>query len=325
MAERVELSFRRAAAPLFPPGCAVLVAVSGGGDSIALLQLLARLAARRSLRLGVAHLDHGLRRGSPADRRFVERLARGLGLAIHADRREVGRLRRRDESPEEAARRVRRKFLLEVAAREGYDRIALGHTLDDQAETILLRLARGAGAGGLSGMAALGPGPLARPLLGLERGELRDYLRGRGLAWREDPTNHDLRAARNGIRLRVLPLLAALVNPRAARHLVQAAARLRQDAVHLEQIASAELVRLSRPSGAGRLRLEARRLAALPPPIAQRVARLALCQAGIDTRRVGSRQIAAVLDLAPGGRGRRIDLPGGRQARREGAELWIGR
>jgi tRNA(Ile)-lysidine synthase len=325
MAERVELAFRRAAMPLLPRGSAVLAAVSGGGDSIALLHLLATFAPRLELRLGVAHLDHGLRRGSRVDRRFVERLARDLGLALHADRREVAVERRRDESPEEAARRVRRQFLLETAAAEGYTRIALGHTLDDQAETILLRLARGTGSTGLTGMAASGPGPLVRPLLGVERQELRDYLCRRKLVWREDPSNRDLGAPRNGIRRRVLPLLAALVNPRAARHLVHAAARLRQDAAHLDAIAAAEFERLSRPGGEGGLTLEARRLAALPAPIAERVARLALCSTGVDARRVGSRQVTALLDLAPAGRRRRVDLPGGRRAQREGAELWIGR
>ncbi len=323
MADRIELAFRHAAIPLLPEGCAVLAAVSGGGDSIALLHLLVRFARGRGSRVGVAQLDHGLRRGSRADRRFVERLARDLGLALHTDRREVPALRRKDESPEEAARRVRREFLLEVAA--GYDRIAMGHTLDDQAETILLRLVRGSGASGLGGMAAAGPGPFVRPLLGLEREELRQYLRRRRLSWREDPSNRDLRFDRNRLRRRVLPLLADALNPRAAQHLVRAARLLREDAAHLDALARDEFEEVTERGPRGRLQLDARRLAGLAPPIAQRLARLALERAGVDARRLVSRHIDALLDLARGGGGRRLHLPSGVLARREARWLWIGR
>jgi tRNA(Ile)-lysidine synthase len=183
---------------------------------VALLHLLRRCGGR-GLRVTVAHLDHGLRRGSREDRRFVERLAREAGLPCVADRREVPALRQRDESPEEAARRVRRTFLLEAARSTGCRRIATGHTLDDQAETILMRLVRGAGPRALAGMARRGPGPFVRPLLGLERAELREYLRRHGLPFREDPTNRDLRFDRNRVRRLVLPLLAETLNPRAAR------------------------------------------------------------------------------------------------------------
>ena len=158
MADRVELAFRRAALRLIPDRTEVLVAVSGGADSVALLHLLHKFAGRRAMGVQVAHLDHALRRGSRTDRRFVEQLARRLALPCIADRREVSALRRRDESPEEAARRVRWEFLNEAAIRAGCRCIATGHTLDDQAETILMRLVRGAGATALTGMAESGPG-----------------------------------------------------------------------------------------------------------------------------------------------------------------------
>src|SRR5262245_56346875 len=153
MADRVEIAFRRAALRLISDGARVLAAVSGGPDSVALLHLLARHARGQRLEIAVAHLDHGLRPGSAADRRFVERLPSALAVPCFAQRREVATLRRRDESLEEAARRVRRGFLLAALKESGADRIATGHTLDDQAETVLMRLVRGAGPSSLTGMA----------------------------------------------------------------------------------------------------------------------------------------------------------------------------
>lgn len=325
MGSRVEVAFRKEAQRLIPRGGSVLAAVSGGGDSVALVHLLHRLSHSHRLELGLAHLDHGMRRGSRADRTFVERLAARLRLPVHAERREVPALRRKDESPEEAARRVRREFLLEVAARHGYRQVATGHTLDDQAETILMRLARGSGASGLAGMAAAGPWNYVRPLLGLERSELREFLQRNDLRWREDPSNGDLRFDRNRVRLRLLPVLENTLNPRAGRHLVHAARLLREDAALLDGLAGQQLADLSRRDRRGRLVLDAAGIAGLAAPIARRVARLALAQAGVDARRLSSRHVAALLDLADGGTGRNLDFPGGVSASREGGRLRIGR
>ena len=307
MADLIEIAFRRAARATIPPGSSVVVAVSGGGDSVALLHLLHRTGRAARRRLVVAHLDHGMRRGSKTDRRFVESLARDLGLPCRSDRREVPALRRRDESPEEAARRVRRSFLLECAAEAEASTIALGHTLDDQAETVLLRLVRGAGPTALAGMATSGPGPYVRPLLGLEREALRGWLARKGLAFREDPSNSRLDHDRNQLRLRVLPGLRA-INPRVARHVAEAAARLRADAEWLDRQAAAFL---PEPSPEGAETLDARALAALPAPLASRVAHAALTRAGCDPRRINARHVEALLALARGGEGARLDLPSG--------------
>jgi len=323
MSRRVELEFRRAAAALLPRDAQVLVAVSGGGDSIALLHLLHCMGQTHGLSLRVAHLDHGLRRGSRTDRRFVEQAARGLQLPCSSDRREVATLRRKDESPEEAARRVRRAFLQESARQTGCRWIATGHTLDDQAETVLMRLVRGAGATALTGMAVSGPGPFVRPLLELERDELRSWLRRRHLSFRDDPTNHDLRFDRNRVRRLALPLLADVLNPRAARHLVRAARRFREDAEFLDTAARAAFDDCATRNTADQLVLDVHRLCALPPVLGQRVARLALQHAGADARRIGTRHIETVLDLAQGGSGRRAHLPGGMTARRGRTGLFL--
>jgi tRNA(Ile)-lysidine synthase len=249
MADKVELAFRRAALRLIPEGTPLLVAVSGGGDSVALLHLLLRFAAQRKNELTLGHLDHGLRRGARADRRFVEGLGRRLGLPCIAERHEMSELKMKRESPEEASRRVRRAFLLGAAKQVGAELIVTGHTLDDQAETILMRLVRGAGATALTGMAASGPGPFVRPLLEIEREELRGYLKRRDLAFREDPSNRDLRFDRNRVRRVALPLLAETLNPRASRHLVKAARMLREDALYLDAEALGTCRRRSPPLG----------------------------------------------------------------------------
>jgi tRNA(Ile)-lysidine synthase len=316
MADRVELAFRRAAMRLIPDGSSVLAAVSGGGDSIALLHLLVRRARERRFEIVVAHLDHALRRGSVADRRFVERLAAELDLECVSDRRSVADLRRGDESPEEAARRVRRAFLIEAARRTGAERIATGHHLDDQAETILMRLARGAGPSALAGMAEVGPGPFVRPLLEIERRELRGYLRRRRLAFREDPSNRDLRHDRNRVRRLVLPVLTEALNPKAARRLVDSIGRLREDAAYLDHLADGLFRRGRRRLSEGRLRVSAGSLAGIPAPLARRIARLALTEAGSDPRRVSARHVSAVLELVEGPPGKTVDLPGRLRARR---------
>lgn len=312
MGDRLEIAFLRAADATIPRGGRVLAGVSGGGDSVALLHLLHRASPRRGWDLTVAHLDHAMRPSSIRDRRFVERLARSLDLPCVADRRPVGALRARDESPEEAARRVRRSFLIETARAARCAVVALGHTLDDQAETVLLRLARGGGPLALAGMSPSGPGPFVRPLLGIEREEIRGWLRRRGFAWRDDPSNRDGRFDRNRLRRRVLPVLAT-VNPQAARHLAEAAARLRADATCLDALAAERAAELTVAAGEG-TGLRAPDLAALPGPLGRRVALLALVRAGADRRRIGSRHLDALLALASKGGTGSLDLPSGLRA-----------
>jgi len=323
MADRVELAFRRELDRLVPRKSSLLVAVSGGADSVALLHLLVRFAGAWGSRVTVAHLDHGLRRGSRADRRFVERLAAKLGLLCLAERREVLALARRGESPEESARRVRRHFLLDARRGCGADRIATGHNLDDQAETILMRLVRGAGSTALTGMAASGPGPFVRPLLGIERSELRDYLARRGLRFREDPSNRDLRFDRNRLRQLVLPVLVETLNPRAARHLVKAANLLREDSLWLDELARRRLV-AAVTVRQGRLSIDCAALVEEPPALSRRIARQALARAGVDGRRVAARHVEGLIDLARGAAGRELHLPGRLAARRGRRRITIG-
>jgi len=323
MGSSLELAFRRAAKRLVDPRKRWLVAVSGGGDSIALLHLMQRFVEQPERHLVVAHLDHALRRGSRTDRAFVERRARELGLDVHADVHDVGKARRRDESPEEAARRVRRAFLKSAAQRLDCDAIATGHTLDDQAETVLMRLARGAGTAGLAGIPESADS-FVRPLLELERADLRAWLHQRKLTWREDPSNRDLRFDRNRVRRRLVPMLEQHLNPRAARHLADAAGRLRDDATYLDQLATQQLTAASRLDREGRPVLRAALVRDLDPVIARRVALAALKHAGVDARRAGSKHVQALLDLAAARGTGEIHLPGKLAARRIRGEIHFG-
>ncbi len=320
MGDAVELAFRRAASRLIDSNKRWVVAVSGGSDSIALLHLLGRFFGRRREQLIVAHLDHGLRRGSKADAAFVAREAAGLGLTLVSDRREVEGERRRDESLVEAARRVRRTFLQQTRRTSRAEGVVTGHTLDDQAETVLMRLARGAGATGLAGIAE-SKGRFVRPLLHLERQALRDWLQRHRHTWREDPSNRDLRFDRNRVRLSILPLLQQQLNPRAARHLARAAESLRADAEFLDGLAEERLTKISRADRRGRPVLQASALAALPTVLSQRVALAALKRAGIDARRAGRKHIDALLDLTGAPGGREIHLPGRLRAYRVRGEI----
>jgi tRNA(Ile)-lysidine synthase len=211
-----------------------------------------------------------------------------------------------------------------VARSAEADRIATGHTLDDQAETVLMRFLRGAGPTALAGIAETGPGPFVRPLLAIERSDLRKFLSRHEIPFRDDPSNRDLRFDRNRVRHLALPRLAETVNPRAARHLVHAAKLLQEDGAYLDRLARRRFRRLAGPGGESGIRLEAKRLAAAPPVMARRMAQIALREAGVPPNRISSRQIASLLDLARGGSGRRLDLPAGVRATRKGKHLHLG-
>jgi tRNA(Ile)-lysidine synthase len=198
----------------------LLLGVSGGADSVALLHMLHALADGRGWRLIVGHVDHGLRPESSEDASFVEELAAELGLPFLMRRVKV---KAKGRSLEEASREERRAALLDMARQTGADVIALAHHADDQAETLLARLLQGTGASGLAGMRPWSP-PFWRPLLELRRDDLRKWLKQRGFTWREDPTNQDMGPLRNRVRHELLPLAQERINPRA----VEALSRLAQ-------------------------------------------------------------------------------------------------
>ncbi|HET8947142.1 MAG TPA: tRNA lysidine(34) synthetase TilS, partial [Candidatus Polarisedimenticolia bacterium] len=235
------------------PGERILVAVSGGSDSTALLALFAGAARELGVDLHVAHLDHGWRGAASArDAEFVRRLALSFRIPVTvghlqepprsvpaAPAHGPGPRQRRQSSREARARILRRRFLEATAAEVGARHIALGHTLDDQAESLLLRLLRGSGRRGLSGIHPVVDGLYIRPLLELRRDALRAWLRAHRLRWREDRTNRDLSFARNRVRLRLLPRLEREFNARATVVLARTAHLLRDEEDWLESLTDA--------------------------------------------------------------------------------------
>lgn len=235
---------------LFPPGETVVVGVSGGPDSLCLLDVLQDLAPEFRIALHVAHLHHGLRGAeADADAAFVAEIARQRGLPCTIQREDVGALAAREGlSLEEAARQARYTFLAEVAARLGSHTIAVAHQADDQVETVLMHLLRGSGLAGLRGMRPRMPLTeyhgllrrppeglwLVRPLLGVWRQEIEAYLQAKGLTPRLDRSNLDLTFFRNRLRHEVLPLLERL-NPRLRETWWRMAEALAADYEFLEQ------------------------------------------------------------------------------------------
>ena len=255
-------------------GETVLIAVSGGADSVALLHLLLELSPGWRLRLHVLHVDHQLRAESAADADFVRDLGARLGVLVDVATVAVDRR----GSLEAAARAARYAALDVCAARVGAERIAVGHTADDQAETVLMRLVQGAGVRGLAGIPPV-RGRIIRPLIEMRRSALETELRRAGLAWVDDRTNRDLKFLRNRIRHELLPLLADSYNPEVAASLVRVAAVARETVSALDLAAGAELDRLAVWSDrAATLKLDA--LRALPRPVAAEVLRQGAARLG---------------------------------------------
>ena len=292
---------------IFTPG-PVIVAVSGGADSTALLLILGDLAEELGLVIHVAHFDHRTRpKESAEDADFVAKLANRVGAPIR-----VGRADRPTKS-EDAARTARYAFLRRAAEEIGATTIATGHTRDDQAETVLLHLTRGSGLAGLSGMRPLREG-IARPLLGIGRAETLAICRDARIRPRTDPTNKSLKFARNRVRLKVIPELEK-INPRAS----EAVARLADAAAEIQMeddLTVADALARAREA-------DVIRIGALQPSIRTRA--LALAWQDATGRVLGARHRRALEDLTATEEGSRsLDLPGGRAIREYGLVRIVG-
>jgi tRNA(Ile)-lysidine synthase len=297
---------------MFQNGQRVGVAVSGGPDSVCLLHVLFDLAPRWNLRLHVLHLDHQLRgEESRGDARFVEQLASRLGLPCSLGQVDVAALARaRAENLEQAARNERRRFFLDFLQSGALDRIALGHTRSDQAETVLFRFLRGSGTAGLAGIRPVTADGFVRPLVGIERAAVEQFLRERNIAWREDSSNASLGFDRNRIRHELLPMLQREWNPAIAEMLAHTA----DWALEEESYWETEIGRL-----AGRyliakppaVFLRADQLADLPAAAARRLLRRAIEMVKGDLHSVDFAHIAAITVLCsqPEGSGR-LQIPG---------------
>lgn len=294
-------------------GAKVVVSVSGGADSMALLSLLHQLQSTYRLTLSVAHVNHQLRIGEAIrDALFVERYADKLGLPFHKVDVDVKALKRRTGlSPQHAARQLRHDALQSLSRSLAATHIALGHTADDQAETLLMRLLRGGGPAGLAGMPAKRM-PFVRPLLGVHRDFILEYLRTTDVPWVEDSSNANRSYLRNRVRLDLMPTLR-VYHPHIAQRLHQVADMLRTDNDVLEQRTEA-LARqvLSREVGNAMLSIRRAPFSAAPLAMQRRLLRYAIDRLPFSGDRASFRDVETLVRFAVSGVnvGRRLTLAG---------------
>ncbi len=303
--------------------CTVIVGLSGGPDSVALLDALVAVADEREIAVHAAHLDHRLRPEATQDAAFCARLCAQLGVPLHTASADVAARAARDRRGiEAAARRERYAFLRRAAAECSARFVLVGHNQDDQAETLLLRLLRGAGSRGLGAMRPR-RGMIVRPLLDVSRAQILAHLEMRAQDFVLDPSNADAAFTRNRVRHEVLPALARL-NPRIAASLARTARLLARDERALQGIARVAAGQWRR-SAAGGIEMPVALLRSLPPAVASRVLLAGLRLTG-GRRNVSALHVDALLRLCRkrSGKGRRLELPGGRAAALVRGHLTLG-
>jgi tRNA(Ile)-lysidine synthase len=303
-------------------GVRVLAACSGGPDSVALVALLLKLREEMPLEIHVAHFNHRLRDEAGEDERFVRALAGRWTLPFVSESADVrSHAAKKKLNLEEAGRDLRYDFLRRAAAGAGATKIATGHTMTDQAETVLMRLMRGTGLSGLAGIAPVVAGepcPVVRPLLGIAGPDLRAWLAAEGIPYREDPSNLDRRFLRNRIRAELLPELGRRYEPRIVAHLARLAGIAREEdellSAFVGELADEFIIRKGREAS-----LDLKTLPLFLPALARRVVREYLRELQGDLRDISSEDVGSLLSL---GEGKELPLRKGLVLRREGG--WVG-
>ena len=304
---------------LIAPGSRVLAAVSGGSDSVALAHLLHELDRAGDVKLAaLVHFNHQLRAAADDDERFVARLAESLGVPVAAGRADVAAIARAERrSIEDAARRARYEWFERARADFNGESVALGHTRDDQAETFLLRLVRGAGPRGLAGMHPRN-GAIVRPLLSCRRRELREWLAARDLPFVDDETNRDVAIPRNRVRAELVPLLKQRFNPSVVDVLADEADLARELSSWVDALAGEQAARLVRSlegrGGCDVREIEIAALTELPMPLRRAVLHRTLSELA-GSRPIGFGHVDAAIRLTDELGDRCVDLPGQRLER----------
>jgi tRNA(Ile)-lysidine synthase len=292
---------------MLPRGARIGIAVSGGADSVALFRAILVLAPERDWQLFVLHVNHKLRgTESDEDARFVEKLAAGLGSFCEIAELPLpgtGNL-------EQEARNIRNGWFREMLQKHSLAKVALGHTLSDQAETVLFRLLRGAGGAGVSGIRPITRDGFVRPLLGFARHEVRDYLRSLGQPWHEDSSNQNLTFDRNRIRLALLPALAREWNPQIETTLSSLADWARGEEEYWEPVIAELAARhFTRAGGAQICKTGA--VTAIPTAVGRRLVRHAIGLVKGDLQSIGFDHVEKILALAAREEGSgRLQIPG---------------
>ena len=302
-------------------GDRVLVCVSGGPDSVALFILLAALKKEYGLTLEIAHLNHMLRAGdSDKDQKFVENLSRKYKMPVNIEKVDVKKLAAaQKKSIEEAARNARYEFFLKLGKEKNFNKIAVAHNKDDQAETVLMRLLRGAGVLGLGGIQPsrkIGPKQIIRPLIDINRSEIEKFLKNKKIIPRQDASNKKPIFLRNKIRLRLLPLLEKEYNPNIKEVLSSASDVLRQDYDFILSQARKNFKKIATVKRGESVALPLKALCALHKALERLVLRLSIEELKGDTRRINFRHLKQLDELIQRNKaGAIVDLPGGVSAK----------
>ena len=275
---------------MLPQGARVIVAVSGGADSVCLLHILRELAPASLV--GVAHLNHQLRgEASDQDEQFVADLGRTLDLPFYSLREPIAQAA---DNLEQAGHRARKRFFRSLLTEGKCDLIAIGHTRDDQAETVLFRLLRGSGLAGLSGIAPVSY-HIIRPLIDVTRDQVRDFLRSGNVPWREDASNLDPRFARNRLRHDLLPQLARDWNPQIANALARLGTLARDEEIYWT--AQIDRLALEFVRDGNALELPWASVTNAPIAVARRLIRRAIAEAKGDLRKIAYDHVESILAI----------------------------
>lgn len=288
---------------MFPAPGLVLVALSGGGDSVALVRCLAAISDRLGITVRAAHLNHSLRGGeSDGDDAFCRELCNSLGIPLTVGRLPENALHGTGESLETSARRARREFLLTLAKEVGAFRIATGHTSDDRAETVLQRMIRGTGPSGLAGIRPV-QGVFVRPFLGEDRKSVRGYLKAMDVTWREDSTNTDTRIFRNRVRHDLIPLLEKGYSPGVAGALNRLAELSRVDEEYFDERVGEAVRECLIYGDSGKILLDGGALGRYHISLRRRMVRLCLERLGGEGRDTDMGEVERILRLADNNKG----------------------
>jgi len=280
------------------PGDLLVVAVSGGPDSVCLLDILNQLSDDLEVRLVVAHFNHGLRQAEDEhETRLVRKLAESMDLPFETEKTSL--LGEGSASMEERARDARYEFFEKVRERSHARKIAVGHNLNDQAETVLMRLLRGSGPSGLAGIPPIRDNRIIRPLIEVKREDIESYIAARGLPYAIDSSNLDIRYLRNRIRIELMPMMLGY-QPQLVEHLGRLATILRGEDSYMEGQAADWVERETEPGPNSDISVPVSSFMKLPGPFRNRVARHLLKKIGNGLRRIDHDHIQSISSLANG-------------------------
>lgn len=311
---------------MFGPGDSVLVAVSGGSDSVALIHILNTIAGEYPFQLAVAHLNHCLRaQESERDAEFVADLAGEFDLPCYLEKKDVAAFQRcRRLSPEEAARQVRYEFYDAVAAKNGFNKIALGHHADDNAELVLMNLLRGSGPLGLSGIAPVRNNKIVRPLIHLKRSEILDYISEKKITFVTDSSNTDPAFRRNKIRHYLIPELKKSYNPAIVDSLNRLGEIMQAEDQWIDDAIGPVFTDCVLSRTSHRISLAIPGVNGMDLAAGRRIIRKAIFSVKQDLRRITFLHVDAVLELAKKGQAcSSLDLPGGVRVIKDAGVLTI--